>query len=215
MKSISTLYQTYRIIPNLQVHQLRVAAVAKQICESLTQLVDTELVTRACLLHDMGNILKFNFDDFPEFYKPEGRAYWEQVQAEFRQKYGSDEHAATLNIAAEVGVPKQVLDVIDGVGFGKIPAAVANAGVEQKICCYADQRVGPFGVLSIEARLAEGKKRYGHRPDRKMQPQVFDQLADSLRTLEHQIFEQARIQPTEITDLSTAPDILALRNFVL
>lgn len=38
----------------------------------------------------MGNILKFNFDLFPEFCKPEGREFWEKVQEEFKQKYGAE-----------------------------------------------------------------------------------------------------------------------------
>ena len=47
-------------MPNLAMHQLRVAGVAMQICESLDTNIDTNSVVKACLLHDMGNIIKFN-----------------------------------------------------------------------------------------------------------------------------------------------------------
>ena len=74
-------YEAYRIMPNLRLHQLRVAAVARELAQALH--ADVELVTRAALLHDMGNIMKSDLTQFPpEFYGDEGLAYWEEVKAE-------------------------------------------------------------------------------------------------------------------------------------
>ena len=41
-------------MPGLQLHQLRVAAVGKLICEHLKKPVRTKDVVVACLFHDMG-----------------------------------------------------------------------------------------------------------------------------------------------------------------
>ena len=40
MKKITEIYKEYKIMPNLQMHQYRVAAVAMQICESLNIKID-------------------------------------------------------------------------------------------------------------------------------------------------------------------------------
>jgi 5'-deoxynucleotidase YfbR-like HD superfamily hydrolase len=55
---------------NLQLHQLRVAAVGQIICESIPDFDETEEVVTTCLLHDMGNIIKFDLNYFPEFLEP-------------------------------------------------------------------------------------------------------------------------------------------------
>jgi 5'-deoxynucleotidase YfbR-like HD superfamily hydrolase len=83
---------------NLQDHQLRVAAVASIICDSFDFLINKEKIIKVCLLHDMGNIIKFQLDYFPELNKPEGLEYWQNVQKEFIAKYGPNEHNATMKI---------------------------------------------------------------------------------------------------------------------
>src|SRR3954452_25294278 len=98
MKKVSEIYSEYKIMPALQQHQLRVAAVAAMICDSLPG-TDKETVVIACLFHDMGNIIKSDLSYFPEFVQPEGLEYWEKVKQEYIQKYGSDENAATKEIA--------------------------------------------------------------------------------------------------------------------
>src|SRR5690242_14147552 len=109
---IADIYLQYKILPFLQLHQLRVAAVAVQICRSLSVEVDTNSATVASLLHDMGNILKFDFQAYPSAFEPEGISYWKRVQDEYRAKYGNDEHDATLTIARELGVSDAVLGII-------------------------------------------------------------------------------------------------------
>src|SRR3989344_2472976 len=100
---ITEIYEKYKIPPNLQLHQLRVAGVASIICDNFDKPLDKGSIITTCLLHDMGNILKFNFDIFPEeFYGKQGRAYWEKVKQEFKEKYGEDEHKATHAIAEEL-----------------------------------------------------------------------------------------------------------------
>src|SRR3989344_7719535 len=100
------------IMPSLQLHMFRVTSVAQIICESLGENVilvseahpesgswtsqddAKNNILSACLLHDMGNILKFNLDLFPEFLQPEGKEYWQKVKDSFEKKYGKDEHEA-------------------------------------------------------------------------------------------------------------------------
>lgn len=215
MKTISDIYVEQHIIRNLQEHQLRVAAVAKQICDAQPVPVKIDVVVRACLLHDMANILKFDFTSFPEFFEPEGKEYWQKIQQDVQKTYGSQEHAATLQIAREVGVDQTVIDLMDGVGFSHISATLHSQSMERKICCYADMRVGPWGVISVADRLADGKKRYANRPDHSLDPQVYERLVTDLYILEQAVFAQAKIQPADITDQSIQIDLQRLRSFSL
>lgn len=165
MKNILDIYSTYKIMPALQQHQLRVAAVAKQICDSISSTVDKNGAVIACLVHDMGNIIKFDLTYFPDFLQPEGLEYWQKVKNEFIKKYGTEEHIATKKISKEIGLSETQISYLDTVGFSQIKKAFVSHSLEQKICCYADQRVGPYGVLSIKERLIEGRKRYEGRKE--------------------------------------------------
>ena len=80
-KNISEIYEEYKIMPNLREHMLRVAGAASLICDNFTEPLNKEEIISACLLHDMGNIIKFKLDYFPEFNKPEKAEYWQNVQS--------------------------------------------------------------------------------------------------------------------------------------
>lgn len=186
-------------MPTLQLHQLRVAGVAKIICEHVTGEISSEEVIIACLLHDMGNIIKFNLNRFPEFLQPEGLEYWEKIQQEYLEKYGTNEHVATIMIAQEIGVPPKSLSFLGDIGFSKLYDAWESRSLEQKICSYADMRVGPHGVISIEERIIDGQKRYaGTNHLIASERGLF--LADCLKKIQSQIFEKANLEPVDITD---------------
>ena len=167
MKKISEIYKQYDIMPNLQEHQLRVAGVAQLICDNLNlqqsdpqQSIDRDAIITTCLLHDMGNIIKFNLGHFPEFRAEKGLEYWQRVKDEYIAKYGPEEHIATHMIVKEIGVSAEVESYLDRIGFSNLDKALDNPSLGQKICSYADMRVGPHGVISIEQRVADGIKRY-------------------------------------------------------
>jgi hypothetical protein len=207
MKNILDLYSKYKIMPTLQQHQLRVAGVAKQICDAISKTIDKEGVVDVCLVHDMGNIIKFDLTYFPDFVQPEGLEYWQSVKDEYIQKYGPEEHFATEMICKEIGLSDAQIEYLHAIGFSRVKKALASDSLEKKICCYADQRVGPHGVLSVQERLVDGRKRYEGRKDKALVSEQFEELAVALSELEKEIFSHASIQPSDITDESIAPII--------
>ena len=69
---------------------LRVAAVASIICDDFGKPLDKKLVISTCLLHDIGNVIKFDFNSkvFPDsWFAPQGKRYWMEIQKEFIEKY--------------------------------------------------------------------------------------------------------------------------------
>lgn len=216
MAKILDIYRDYKIMPPLQLHQLRVAAVASQVCDNLTAEVDREAVIKACLLHDMANIIKFNLDKplFAEHTQAD-LDYWKTVQQEFIDKYGHDEHKASIEIARRLGVDDKVLDYIESVDFGKALQNKDRPELEPKICDNADLRVAPHGVVSLEERLEEGRKRYKDKIEKWVRPEEQESLYVACRNIQAQIFAHCKITPADITDQSIAPIIEQLKSYTI
>lgn len=201
MALITQIYTDYKIMASLQLHMLRVAGVAAMICDhisnDLPEKLDKENVIKACLLHDMGNILKFNLDIFPEFLKPQGKEYWQEVKDEFERKYGTKVHQATLQIVDEIGGSERIRELIDAVSFVKQKENFESTDFGKKICAYADMRVIPTTVTSLDERMKDGKERY---PQFNSQASGFRYVFAYLKKTEKQIFEQCDIQPEDISE---------------
>lgn len=203
MRTAQDIYNEYKILPSLQLHQLRVAAVGKTICDASKQSLNAESVILAGLFHDMGNIIKSDLTYFPEFLEPEGFAYWNEVKESFVKKYGVDHHQANTAIAREIGIPAKSVDLIDTIGFSKVTEVVADPSIERKILQYADMRVGPHGILPLRQRLEEGRERYvkTRRPRTYHESgEEFERLSKTATTLEEQLFSDATLTPEDIHD---------------
>lgn len=212
MVKITEIYNLYKIPPNLQLHQLRVAAVASIICDNFKAKLDSSAVITACLLHDMGNIVKFDFEAFPEFTKPEGKDYWKNIQDEVIRKYGSDEHEATTAIISEIGAEEVIIKLVNSVGFVKAESNCLSKNYAIKICSYSDMRVAPNFVTSLKARLMEAKERYVYQR-KKWNEEEFEFYESRWEKIEEQIFEKCSIAPYDITDEKVYPLIEDLKNF--
>ncbi len=199
MKTIEDIYTEYKIMPTLREHMYRVAGVAHLICDHFKLPIDKKSVIETCLLHDMGNILKFDLDIFPEFLQPEGKEYWQKVKDEVAKKYNTkDQHRATMEIAIEVDANLHTLELLHCGGF-RNGVNVDNAPEwEKKICLYADMRVSPVGVVGLEERLQDMEKRYGHKPDA-VHGRNRDDIYNALWNIEQDIFKNTDINPQFIT----------------
>jgi isoleucyl-tRNA synthetase len=210
--SIEMLYKKYKIMPSLQDHMLRVAAVASMICDNFTESINKEEIITACLLHDMGNIIKSDFKVFPDFFQPEGFEYWEKVKQEYIEKYGTEEHVVHNKIAHEVGVKERIIELMDAINFLHASSLAQENDFGRKIIQYCDDRVMPLGVVSLEERLADLRKRYGYKGGKESDRDAFD---NALRQIEKQIFTKCKIKPEDINDRTVAPIIAELKNFMI
>lgn len=199
-------------MPNLALHQLRVAAVASLICDSLAIKVDKESIIKACLLHDMGNIIKFKLDHFPKLNEPEGLDYWQGIKYDFILKYGNNEHQASLEIATELDLDPLVLDLIDCVDSALVEIIALKDDFNKKICLYADNRVAPHGVVSAEEHSLDAKERYKNHPHAfSEESRVF--FNQNLFEIENQIFSHSNLKPEEINDETISEILENLREF--
>jgi hypothetical protein len=210
MKMIEDVYDEYYIMPELRKHMYRVASVAGFICDSLDVNVDKKSVVTACLIHDMGNIIKFDLNKFPEFNEPKGIAYWEVVKKNYIDKYGTDVHQATLSIAFGLGMSLRVLELLNSIGFGKSPSVYESNDLEKMICIYSDMRVTPNGVTSLKDRLNDLESRYSNNPDIKRGKELQD-IYLALYSIEQKIFDNTNLTPNEITNEQCEQSVLLLK----
>lgn len=159
---ISEIYSQYSIPLNLQSHMLKVAALGSLICDRFEDhVIDKDLVVKTLLLHDMGNILKFNFerlDLFEEADKKNVEKY-KHAQKEYREKYGSDPDVATLQIIKEITSDKEVATLCEEAHWLNLANFINSDRWDVMVCTYSDMRTGPFGLLTITERVNDLKKR--------------------------------------------------------
>jgi hypothetical protein len=209
---IRSIYERFSVPPNLQGHMLRVAAVAEIVagrCKEAT--IDLAELTAACLLHDLGNIVKFDMEKYPQYLGAEiaRKSHWKNVQRDMIERYGADDHEATAKMLEEAGVPVPIQELI---GYKSFPNAIKIANENDwasKIFLYADLRVAPFGIIPLEERLNElllRLEKYRGRTD----------LADAARRIEAQLEKACLPHALVDADLKAVeariPD---LRKFVL
>jgi len=165
---IKQIYEKYHVMPQLATHMLRVGAVGKIVVENWKDGCDVKFVTDLCLLHDVGNIVKFDLTNRNEekFGKIDNVEYWQKIQADYWGKYGHDAHDATVGILAEAGLT-QFIPLIgeeENLYFAEAKEeGLKQAKVAAIILMYADCRVTPEGVVSYRERVDDLKARYGAR----------------------------------------------------
>ncbi len=213
MPRVTEIYEKYKIMPSLQMHMLRVAAVATVICDNFNEPIDREAIILGSLFHDMGNIIKSDLNKFPQFIEPEGLAYWQEVKDEYLAKYGKDEVTASAMIMQELGVLPHAIEICNQNQFTRLCEHALSNDLEVKIVHYSDGRVDPHGVKSYKERMEEARIRY-QQQNQKWEDDR-QRLVDCGLEIEKQIFAKCSIKPEDITDELVAPIIEELKNFVV
>lgn len=161
----SQLYTQYHIMPQLATHMLRVAGVGKIIAKNWVHGCDAKLITELSLLHDMGNIVKFDLSkNDGKFGKIEKIEYWQEVQKNYWDKYGHEAHDATIGILRDANLSRfaHYIEEEEQLYFAEAnESGLSKASVAATILMYADCRVTPAGVVSYRERIDDLKNRYG------------------------------------------------------
>jgi hypothetical protein len=199
--TISQIYQKFRLPPNLIDHHLRVTQVGLFIHHHWTRpQLDKQLLTQVCLLHDLGNIVKFDLDKHPEFLGPEAKNidHWRKIQQQVITKYSPDDHQATATMLDEIDINPQAKDLVLAKSFANTLNTLNSPIWELKILYYADIRTGPFGILPLKDRLDEILS----RSQKHAQPPNLDQLIRAAQAIESQIQAHLNVKVAQITDHS-------------
>jgi hypothetical protein len=210
---ISEIYTKYQIPKHLQQHMYRVAAVGLVVADLLDESIEhnNDIITTTLLLHDIGNIMKFDFKS--DLLKNENIENLKIVKKDFMLKYGNEEHEVTINITKELGVDYKVVEMLQNTGSSKTLSVINGNDWDKKICTYADVRVCPHGVASVTERFDEIIERYKGRDHELADVEKTEQKKANCLILEKQMQEKCSSSLSLIDDLTIAPIIEKLAEY--
>jgi len=192
--NIKQIYKKYQTPQNLQKHLLRVGALASILTDNwLGPKIHKAAIIQAALLHDLAKPMNFNLHKQAQFgMSPADIKKLEKLQSYLRNKFGTDEHLAAIKITQSLKCPPNTVRIISNLDWENIPRLRKNNDFESLIAVYCDMRIGPKGILSLEERLADLKKRVGSKNLKK-------HLKNG-QALEKLIAKQVPISPHSITN---------------
>jgi len=211
--TVKEIYTKYNIPPNLQGHLFRVTKLALFICDHWKgPELDREVIKQAGLLHDLGNIVKFDFVNHPEFLGKEQKNVkkWIKVQREMIRRYGKDDHEALSNILKELKVDDNIYQLIMSKESKNSKKMASGNNWELKIIHYADSRSGPFEIIPLNTRLDEVLRR-----SEKYQHLDLPGLIEACNQIEEQLQETTSIDITKIDENSSKINPSKLLNEVI
>ena len=214
-----SIYQAYALPKHLRDHMLKTAALVCWILDRWKgkDVLNKGRMIKACLLHDIGNIVKGSDEKFrrifPDSFSEDAWQYWLNVRSHIGKRYGTTDIEATLNIANEINVGTDVIRLIQAKQFSNNAKTCNDSDFEAKICAYADQRISPEGVLSIRDRLSEAKRRQKGISTSSVNQSNFEELKSCALKIEEQIFAYTQGKPEDITDASIERYIDEMKKF--
>lgn len=204
---ITEIYKKYQVPINLQEHMLRVASVANFIVENwIDDSLDKNKVLAVSLLHDIGNIVKFDFEKNTDFYSKNEVSIdqLKKIQLEFINKYGNDDDEANVKILSELGLDKELIDIVRNKKFSNCINTSLSENWILKILLYSDLRVLPHGIDDLENRFKDVMDRmpkYSNRPD-------IQDMFSACRNIELEIQKNVAIPLSVINSLKINEDLV-------
>lgn len=196
------LIEECRVPAHIVAHSEAAAQLGVFLAERLNaagRTVNTELVDRACLLHDLFRVCEFPLEDFSAFEPPPtevDQATWRRLKAEYDGTRHEDAAAAFLSeaypVLAETIRKHRYTAILDGQDTPRT--------WEEKLVYYADKRVMHDRIVPLRERLDEAHQRNAAR----RQAAGFDD-ADIIRidaaifALEADLFDAIALEPDTVT----------------
>jgi len=203
IKDINSIYEKFGIPKNLQEHMRRAAAIGKMICENWKgEKINKDDIVAVLLLHDLGNIVKFDLDSEEGLNILKDRRKnvekLRKIKKEIIEKYGEDDHKVTDKMSRELGVNDRILFLLNNKIFIKNKEVCSSDDFDLKICTYADQRVSPSGIMGLKERLDEAKA----RGSKSLQHPDADLLVECALKIEKQVLDNTNLSAEDINDSS-------------
>lgn len=166
ISSIESIYDRFEVPSKIRAHCRLVASVASRVCSQVgLDKESSTLVIAASLVHDLGNIIKVDFDSdlAKELYSFQEREQLRITRERIISCYGSHEDLATIAMLNELSCDKSVISLLKSSTWVNVLGVLSGDSLPEKILSYADYRVGPFGIVSLQERLDDLNNRYKGR----------------------------------------------------
>lgn len=188
------IFDHFNIPLGLQQHMYTVAGIGKYITDNwLGEKINQQAIVTALLIHDLGNLVKFDLSPGAKVYDPTlATDQWRKNQQMMIEQYSSDAHQATLIMAKEIVTDPLVLKLVASMDATNL-AKTFNQSWEEKICEYADLRVTPFGITSLENRLNDIHQRYKQHSQAWSDEQLLTQNKSFGQKIEQQLQTNTKV----------------------
>jgi len=198
IQNIKPIYDKYHVLPGVRKHMILAASVGNFLCKQLA--IPSETVVAALLLHDIGSVVKFRIDS--PLSKDASKEEQKQLliaQQKIKERFGEEEHSATANILVDIGVDKNIQEIINKAQYSRAKE-ISSESVEVQICWYADYRVAPSGVVSVDKRAEDIAHRYHKRPH--FNKEQFESHIAILKRIEQDLFRTIDCTPEDVNPKS-------------
>lgn len=158
---LQEIYIKYKTLPNLQLHMLRVSAVARIILDNwIGENVDKQAIIKACLLHDIAKPITFDMSKQRYYAKNDQELEEIEYCHNFLlSNYGKEEYPALQKIGKEINLNSKTLELLSDLDWQYIKNFLDKDKTESLIPIYCDMRISPEGIVTINHRLQDLKNR--------------------------------------------------------
>jgi hypothetical protein len=205
-----SIFERYHLPQLLQTHLWRTASLMELLLKHWRgPQVDASLLIETMLLHDLGNLVKFDLSDttpimlLTQTELPMYRA----LQAEWHQKYGKVVDAVTVAFIKELRLKNGPImsHIILNHASGTEATTVTQDDWIQKLCDYTDFRIAPHGLVTLKERFDDLGKRYATRASGWETAAKVAQKLNFFTTIETQLQAQIKLDLTQITAADLEP----------
>lgn len=201
---ISQIYQQLGIPKHLQKHMLDTASICYLI--SLKTVKDFDTLVEEMLLHDVGNLLKLQPHEITCDLTRWIRDY-------LYNKFNGDDHLATNYICKLYGFTDDRIERMNQKTLANNVNIAKIDDIKVKIEAYCDQRVAPEGVVSLQERLEELKKRHSKIKGATLYGENAEKIIKAAFEIEEQVMKEANMSKESITKEKIENISKALINF--
>lgn len=213
---ISQIYQTFNIPKNLAMHMLWVTSIGALTIENWSgPVIDRDRVISALLLHDIGNLIKFELSSSQakKLYSKQELKKLVVFQKQMIGFYGDNADIANILILQELQVNKQIIQLLENHSFDYLPTLLDSENWNEKIVFYADLRVAPWGIVSVAQRVKNLRERYCHRNPDWNNNSLYKKWLNWSTQLEDQLNQQTKIDLESIPQNRIEEKVLALSDY--
>ena len=204
------IFKHYQLPNLLQNHLWRTASLMELMLNHWHgPKLDKQLLIETMLLHDLGNLVKFNLSDTtPLMLLTDAELpLYRTLQAEWHQKYGTVVDEVTVQFVKELRLihAQAISQIILTHTEGTQPSTVNHDDWTQKLCDYTDFRVAPQGLVSLKERFDDLGKRYAERESGWENPEKVAQKLNLFSTIETQLQTHIDLNLQQITAADLEP----------
>ena len=181
---IGEIYKKLGIPKHLQNHMLYTASICYLL--SLNLVKEFDILVEEMLFHDIGNLLKLQPHEITCDLTRWIRDY-------LYNKFNGDDHLATNYICKLYGFSDERIERMNRKTLANNVKTAKSDDIKVKIEAYCDQRVSPEGVVSLQERLEELKKRHSKIKGATLYGKNADDIIKAAFEIEKQVLQSANI----------------------